>query len=133
MKISRQKLQLIKEQDFEYNEKITGTVDLVKFIRQVLKIQNEPQEVTYILTLNNKNRLVSFLEVARGGLDWCNLSMCEIFKSVLLSNSKKFILIHNHPSGDATPSPNDIQVTEDIKEGAEILQLQFVDHLIIRR
>ena len=133
MKISRQKLQLIKEQDFEYNEKITGTVDLVKFIRQVLKIQNEPQEVTYILTLNNKNRLVSFLEVARGGLDWCNLSMCEIFKSVLLSNSQKFILIHNHPSGDSTPSPNDIQVTKDIKEGAEILQLQFVDHLIIRR
>ena len=133
MKISRQKLQLIKEQDFEYNEKITGTVDLVKFIRQVLKIQNETQEVIYLLTLSSKNRIISFTEIARGGTNFCNLSMCEIFKTVLLSSSPKFILVHNHPSGDPTPSENDIQVTNDIKKNAELLQLQFLDHLVIRR
>ncbi len=131
MIISRQKLQLIREQEFEYNEKIKGTVDLVKFIREILKIQNETQEVIYLLTLNNKNQVVSFSEIARGGTNFCNLSMCEIFKTVLLSSSPKFVIIHNHPSGDPTPSTNDILITNDIKENAEMLQVEFLDHLII--
>lgn len=131
MIISKQKLQLIKEQEFKYNEKITSTIDLVNFIREIIKIQNEPQEVIYLLTLNTKNQVISFTEVARGGINFCNLSMYEIFKRVLLSNSLKFILIHNHPSGDVTPSKKDIDITERIKKNAEMLQVQFLDHLII--
>lgn len=131
MIISKQKLQLVKETDFQYNEKITSTFDLVRFIREILKIQNEPQEVVYLLTLNSKNHVVSFTEIARGGVDWCNLSMCEIFKNVLLSSSQKFIIIHNHPSGDPTPSQADIEVTKNIKKNAKMLQVQFLDHLVI--
>lgn len=133
MIILKQKLQLIKEQEFKYDKKITSTIDLVRFIREILKIQNETQEVVYLLTLDTKNHVVSFTEIARGGINFCNLSMCEIFKSVLLSSSPKFILVHNHPSGDPTPSKNDLQVTQEIKQNAEMLQVQFLDHLVIRR
>lgn len=48
-----------------------------------------------------------------------------------MSNSVKFILIHNHPSGDATPSPSDIELTKEILKGAEILRLNFLDHIVI--
>lgn len=131
MTITRQKLLLIKEQEFEYNEKISSTLDLVNFIRNVLQINNEAQEVAYLLSLNTRNQLVSFTELARGGLNLCNISQNEIFKNVLLSNSNKFILIHNHPSGDPTPSKNDIEVTKEILKGCKILGIEFLDHLVI--
>lgn len=131
MKINRQKLLLIKEQQFEYNQKITSTVSLVNFMINVLKINNEAQEVTYLLSLNNKNQLVSFTEIARGGLDMCNLSQNQIFKTVLLSNSNKFILVHNHPTGDPTPSKSDIETTKRILKSCEILGIEFLDHLVI--
>lgn len=131
MIITKQKLLLIKEQEFEYNKKICSTLELVEFVRNVLKINNEPQEVLYLLSLNNKNQLVSFIELARGGLNMCKISQNEIFKSVLLSNSNRFIIIHNHPSGDPTPSKNDIEVTKDILKSCEIMGIELLDHLII--
>lgn len=131
MTINRQKLLLIKEQQFEYNQKITSTVGLVNFMTNVLKINNEAQEVTYLLSLNNKNQLVSFTEIARGGLDMCNLSQNQIFKTVLLSNSNKFILVHNHPTGDPTPSKSDIETTKRILNSCKILGIEFLDHLVI--
>lgn len=131
MTITKQKLLLVKEQEFEYNQKICSTLDLVEFVRNVLKINNEPQEVIYLLSLNQKNQLVSFIELARGGLDMCNISQNEIFKNVLLSNSNRFIIIHNHPTGDPTPSKNDIEFTKGILRSAEILNFDFLDHLVI--
>lgn len=131
MTITRQKLLLVKEQEFKYNQKISSTLDLVDFIMNVLNINNEAQEVVYILSLNNKNQLVSFTEIARGGLNMCNITQNEIFKNVLLSNSNKFILVHNHPSGDSTPSKNDIDITKKILRSCEILGIEFLDHLVI--
>lgn len=131
MTINRQKLLLVKEQQFEYNQKITSTLDLVNFITNVLKINNEAQEVTYLLSLNNKNQLVSFTEIARGGLDMCNISQNQIFKTVLLSNSNKFILVHNHPTGDPTPSKIDIETTKKILKSSKILGIDFLDHIVI--
>lgn len=131
MTITKQKLLLVKEEYFKYNQKICSTIDLVNFIKDELKISNEPQEVIYLLSLNNKNQLVSFVELARGGFNMCNVSQCEIFKNVLLSNSNRFILVHNHPSGDPTPSENDINITKQILRSSELLEIDFLDHLVI--
>ena len=131
MTITRQKLLLVKEQEFKYNHKICSTSDLVDFIMNVLNINNEAQEVVYLLSLNSKNQLVSFTEIARGGINMCNISQNEIFKNVLLSNCNKFILTHNHPSGDPTPSKNDIEITKKILNSSKILNIEFLDHLVI--
>lgn len=131
MTITRQKLLLVKEQEFKYNQKICSTSDLVDFIMNVLNINNEAQEVVYLLSLNSKNQLVSFTEIARGGLNMCNISQNEIFKNVLLSNCNKFILVHNHPTGDPTPSKKDIEFTKQILKSSKILNIEFLDHLVI--
>lgn len=131
MKISKQKLLLVKENEFEYNQKINSPVELFNFIVNVLKINNEPQEIVYLLSLNTKNQLISFTELARGGLNMCNITPSEVFKNVLLSNSNKFILVHNHPSGDPTPSKSDIEITKRIIEASKIMGLEFLDHLVI--
>lgn len=131
MTIYKQKLLLVREQEFKYNQKISSTLDLVDFIRNILQIQNESQEVAYVLALNNKNQFIGFSEIARGGINMCNISKNEIFKNVLLSNCNKFILIHNHPSGDPTPSKSDIEVTKEILKGCKIMGIELLDHLII--
>ena len=131
MKIAKKKLVLVKEKQYEYEKKIGTTIELVEFVKNVLKIQNEAQEVTYLLMLNKSNYVTSFSELGRGGNDWCNISISQLFRTILLSNTNKFILIHNHPSGDATPSLKDLEVTKHIFNSANILNLQFLDHLII--
>lgn len=131
MTISRQKLVLVREQDFEYNQKISSSEDVVKFIKEVLEIQNESQEVFYLLTLDTRNKIISFTELGRGTIDECRIAMNDIFKTVLLSNSRRFIILHNHPSGDATPSKEDIETTKLIMKGAELLKIQLLDHIVI--
>lgn len=131
MTIYKQKLLLVKENTFEYDQHINTSKTVFDFAIDILKITNEPQEILYLLSLNTKNQLVSFSELAKGSINMCALEPYEIFKTVLLSNSSKFILIHNHPSGDPTPSKNDIVFTKKIIESSKIMGCDFLDHLVI--
>lgn len=65
LEICRQKLLLVKEQSFEYNTKINNRLDVINFITDIIKIHNEAQEVVYLLTVNSKNQIVGFIEIAR--------------------------------------------------------------------
>lgn len=65
MEICKQKLLLVREQSFKYNQKIKGTLDVVNFVRDILNLHNEAQEVVYLLTMNTGNQITSFIELAR--------------------------------------------------------------------
>ncbi len=131
MNIVKNKLILVKEQEVEYKEKIRCMEDLIDFIKDVIKIEQEPEEVLYLITLSNANQIHSFMEVARGTINCCNFHEADIYKRVLLSNCRKFILVHNHPSGIAKPSLDDRKVTEDMKKSSKLLGLNFLDHIVI--
>lgn len=131
MNIVKNKLILVKEQEFEYKEKIRCMEDLIDFIKDVIKIEQEPEEVLYLITLSNANQIHSFMEVARGTINCCNFHEADIYKRVLLSNCRKFILVHNHPSGIAKPSLDDRKVTYDMKKSSKLLGLNFLDHIVI--
>ena len=66
-----------------------------------------------------------------GGMNLCNVDQTTIFKTVLLCNAKKFILVHNHPSESAVASRYDIKVTDTIMKNAKLLNVIFLDHIII--
>lgn len=131
MNIVKNKLILVKEQEVEYKEKIRCMEDLIDFIKDVIKIEQEPEEVLYLITLSNVNQIHSFMEVARGTINCCNFHEADIYKRVLLSNCRNFILVHNHPSGIAKPSLDDRKVTEDMKKSSKLLGLNFLDHIVI--
>lgn len=131
MNIVKNKLILVKEQEVEYKEKIRCMEDLIDFIKDVIKIEQEPEEVLYLITLSNANQIHSFMEVARGTINCCNFHEADIYKRVLLSNCRKFILVHNHPSGIAKTSLDDRKVTEDMKKSSKLLGLNFLDHIVI--
>ena len=125
-------LRLVNEKTCEYNPTIIHTpADVVKFIDDMEDIKNHAEERIYCIAMNTKNEIISFSQIAQGSIDNCNFDIKGLFKTILLCNASKFILIHNHPSGDSSPSERDYQVTEKIKEASKIMGIEFLDHIVI--
>ena len=91
----------------------------------------EKREIAKIILLNNKNIVLKILDVAIGSGNFSNLNIRYILSETIRINAPKIILVHNHPSGDSTPSGADIIVTNKLKEAAEILNIELLDHIVI--
>jgi DNA repair protein RadC len=91
----------------------------------------ETKEHFLALHLDCKNRIVCLDRVSVGSLNQSVVSVREVLKSVLLSSAAAIILIHNHPSGDPTPSTEDMTITRRLKEAGELLGIPVLDHIII--
>lgn len=132
MKFCKIKLQQVAEKNINYNSrKIKSTRDIVQLINSFEELDKSSEEVTLQICLNNKNQIVAYTEIAKGRINSCNIDIKTIFKTVLICNASKFIIVHNHPSGDAEASTNDIEMTEKIEKAAAIMHIDFVDHVII--
>jgi len=96
-------------------------------------IQNLSQEAMVLLTLNTKYRMIDRHLVTLGIADASLVHPREIFRRAILDNASSVILAHNHPSGDPTPSVEDIRITRQIVEAGRIVQIEVLDHVIIGR
>lgn len=94
-------------------------------------LQHEDREHFVTLMLDAKNRVIGIHTVSIGTLSAALVSPREVFKAAILANAAAIILGHNHPSGDTTPSPEDIQVTETLKKAGALLEIEVLDHVII--
>lgn len=132
MKFSKIKLQMVKEKSFTYNSKtISSSKDIVKYINEIENLDLEPDEKIILICLNNKNQIIAYSEIAKGGANFCNIDFKVLFKTILVANATKFILVHNHPTGNAKPSLQDIKITEKIKDASSLLNIQFLDHIVV--
>ncbi|UCH60481.1 MAG: DNA repair protein RadC [Anaerolineales bacterium] len=91
------------------------------------------QEELWILLLDTRNRVMRTESVYRGSLNSSQVRVGELFKSAVRRNAAAVIVAHNHPSGDPTPSPDDIAVTRAIVQGGKLLDIEVLDHLVIGR
>ncbi|HLC33987.1 MAG TPA: DNA repair protein RadC [Anaerolineales bacterium] len=89
------------------------------------------QEHLRVLLLDTRNRLVRIAEVYRGSLNTSLVRIGEVFREALRHNAAGLIVVHNHPSGDPSPSPEDVALTRSLVEAGKLLDLQVLDHLII--
>lgn len=89
-------------------------------------------EVEYfdILILNTKNQIIKKVNITKGTLNQSIVHPREVFKEAFKYNANSIILLHNHPSGDVTPSDLDIEVTKRLVEVAEIMGIKILDHII---
>ena len=94
-------------------------------------IGDETQEVMVLLFLNTAHKITGYSEISRGGLSETTVDPKILFRNALLSNASAFIIVHNHPSGNLTPSLSDIEMTKRVNDGANALGLTFLDHLIV--
>ncbi len=88
-------------------------------------------EVFGILCLSTKHRVIAYHEVGRGTLDSVLVHPREVFKAALLANAAGIIAAHVHPSGDPTPSADDVEVTGRLAAAGDILGVPVLDHIII--
>ena len=89
------------------------------------------QEVFWTLLLDSRHRLLRELEVSRGSLDQSLVHPREVFAPALRESAACMVLVHNHPSGDPEPSPEDRQVTDRLVRVGELLGIPVVDHVVI--
>jgi len=89
------------------------------------------QESLRVVLLNTKNFVVAIREVYRGNVNSSQVRVSEVFREAVRDNCPSVIVIHNHPSGDATPSPDDIAVTRDLVAAGDLLDIELLDHLVI--
>ena len=92
---------------------------------------DEAAEVFAILCLSTKHRLIAYHEVSRGALDATLVHPREVFKAALLANAAAIILAHNHPSGDPTPSLDDLALTQRLVHVGQIIGIDVLDHVIV--
>ena len=91
------------------------------------------QEQFIVLTLNTKNRLIDRHLVSLGTVNSSLVAPREVFRPAIMDAASSVILVHNHPSGDSSPSSQDIQITKKLIEAGHILGISIMDHLIIGR
>ena len=94
-------------------------------------LMNETKEYFLTLHLNGKNQISCVDVVSIGSLNQSIVHPREVFKTALLSSAAAIILVHQHPTGDPTPSSEDISITRRLKEAGEILGIRILDHCII--
>jgi len=84
-----------------------------------------------ILILDTKNQVIENISRYQGTVNSSVLRAAEIFRPAIIRNCPGIIVCHNHPSGDPTPSPEDISVTEQLVEAGKVLDIELVDHIVI--
>ena len=94
-------------------------------------LQHEPSEVFAILCLSTKHRVIAYHEVSRGTLDATLVHPREVFKAAILANAAALVIAHVHPSGDPTPSQDDIELTRRLAAAGTLLGIEVLDHIIV--
>lgn len=91
----------------------------------------EYREEFILLLMNQANKTIGFIKISSGGVSGTVVDAKLIFAAALKSGASSFLMAHNHPSGNLRPSEQDINLTRKIKEGAKLLDLSCLDHLIL--
>jgi DNA repair protein RadC len=94
-------------------------------------MEHECKESFIALHLDGKNRIICVDIVSVGSLNQSIVHPREVFKTALLSSATAIILMHNHPSGDPSPSSEDLEVTRRLREVGDLLGIKVLDHIII--
>lgn len=101
------------------------------FAKNYLHMHEETEEYLYLVCLNVKLDFIGVFELSHGNINSSIFGVREMFQKALLANASNVMLMHNHPSGDPTPSREDIAVTKRAVEAGQLLGVQVIDHLII--
>lgn len=108
---------------------ITGSGDVYRIVREELETLD--REVFAVLLLDAKHKVNGFHVVSMGTLNATLTSPREVFKAAILASAVAIVAVHNHPSGDPTPSSDDVAITARLKTAGETLGIKLLDHVIV--
>ena len=109
--------------------KIKEPYDLAKIFMSELRY--EKKEIAKIVILNSKNEILKIQDVAVGGVNFATIGVKDILYEPIKMKAPKIILVHNHPTGDSTPSKADIDITIRVDKATQLIGIELIDHIII--
>jgi DNA repair protein RadC len=104
---------------------------LVQLAKDYLRMHEETEEYMYMVCLNTKLVMTGIFEISHGNVNSSVVGVREVFQKALLANAVNIVLMHNHPSGNCTPSREDINITKRLVEAGHIVGVEVLDHIII--
>ncbi len=110
-------------------ERFTCARDVYERMR--LRMRDLPQEEFHVLLLNLNGELIRDVVIARGTLDTCTVHARDVFRHALAESAHSVVLVHNHPSGEPTPSPEDRHLTRRFVAAGAVLGVTVLDHIVI--
>lgn len=131
-KVSLVRVQTVKERSYMYEFRRVDSPQLAKALFEKLDFfMNSDREMFLVASLNTKNEPTQIEVISVGSLNASIVHPREVFKSAIVSNAASIICAHNHPSGDLTPSKEDIDVTKRLVEAGKLLGINVLDHIIM--
>lgn len=116
--------------DTGIGDQVTSPEEISTFL-QAINLDSEEQEHLIVIILDTRNRIKSYTTVTIGLVDQAQAHAREIFRAAIINNATRIVLAHNHPSGDVTPSANDIRMTKGMRRAGKIIGIDVVDHIVI--
>ncbi|GAC1452829.1 MAG: DNA repair protein RadC [Ktedonobacterales bacterium] len=113
----------------EQRPQITSPGDVANLV--MLEMGYLVQEQLRVLCLDTKNYVVHQQVVYQGTVNASVVRAAEVFRPAITRNSPAIVVLHNHPSGDPTPSPEDVRTTEQLRQAGELLDIELLDHIVI--
>lgn len=117
------------ERPFRIGESFRGSGDVYAHFRE--RLASEKREHFYAVLLDNKHRKIKDVWVSQGSLTASIVHPRDVFLPVVRESAAAVIFVHNHPSGDPTPSKEDIEITRRLREVGDIMGVRVIDHIVI--
>lgn len=128
-RVATTRVVLVRDSAPIFPDPIRTSADIFRLLGEAARTWDRERFLTVIL--DGKNRVIALDEVAVGTATAALVHPSEVLKTVLLANGVAIVLVHNHPSGDPTPSEEDLALTRRIKAAAELMGIRFLDHIVL--
>jgi DNA repair protein RadC len=129
IKASLEMARRIGNQPWENGQPLRSSEDVFHHFRDIL--EKEKREFFYVVLLNNKNRKLRDVKISEGSLTAALVHPREVYNPVIRESAAAVIFVHNHPSGDPSPSAEDIEITRRLKEVGDVMGVRVLDHIVI--
>lgn len=124
------KVKLVKESSILYEQRRINSPSVASNLMETF-LDGLDREELIVLSLDTKNQPTTINVCSRGSINSSIVHPREVFKTAILSNAASIIIGHNHPSGDTTPSNEDLSITKRLIDAGKILGINLIDHIII--
>jgi len=131
MNVSKLQCFMVREPGATKQFTITNSADVLDLITNELHLDQSPVEKLYSIHLNSHNKVIGYELISQGDQTGAEAKPSNVFRGAILGNACAIILVHNHPSGDESPSNADKAVTETMIQVGKLVGIPVLDHLII--
>lgn len=128
-KFPRHRVMLVRDAGVAYSQTLRTSAEVYALLRE--EAATWDREHFLVLALDGKNRLLGVETISVGTLTASLVHPREVMKGLLLANAAAFVVAHNHPSGDPTPSAEDVAITKRVKDCADLFGIRLLDHVIL--